>query len=71
MHILAFMDDIYVVGRPTDVSAALTTLYALLGKVGLGVRREKCHVYGTKAEDVAEALDITHTKDSLVETILR
>jgi hypothetical protein len=57
VHILAFMDDIYVVGKPTDekkqvggnsggsqgvnrtargwtdVSAALTTLYGLLGKV--------------------------------------
>jgi hypothetical protein len=53
------------VGRPYDVSAALTTLYALLGKVGLSVRRDKCHVYGTNAERVATALDSTHTKDSL------
>jgi hypothetical protein len=42
-----------------------TTLYGLLGKVGLSVRRDKCHVYGTNAESVATALDITHTKDSL------
>jgi hypothetical protein len=27
VYILAFMDDIYVVGRPYDVSAALATLY--------------------------------------------
>jgi hypothetical protein len=44
---------------------ALTTLYALLGKVGLSVRRYKCHVYGFKAEKVAEALNITHTKHSI------
>jgi hypothetical protein len=51
--------------RPNDVSAALATLYALLGKIGLSVRRDTGHVYGTNAESVANALNITHTKDSL------
>jgi hypothetical protein len=65
VHILAYMDDIYVVGRPADVEAALRTLYNLLGKIGLNVRRDKCHVYGTSAANVATALNITHTPDSL------
>ena len=66
VRVMAFMDDVYLVGAPDLLPRAFETLASAAGAIGLESNRSKCKVYGTGAAGVAAQTDIVDSGLSLI-----
>ncbi len=62
--ILAYLDDVYVVGMPDEVLVTLSDLTASLQQIGLTIREYKCKLYFPMASETFST-DIYMSKDGI------
>jgi hypothetical protein len=66
LRILAYMDDVYIVGKPQLAAQAFRRIKALAKRAGLDTRDDKCKVFGAECETVAADLEINATPNCLI-----
>ncbi|XP_062513462.1 uncharacterized protein LOC134189238 [Corticium candelabrum] len=62
--ILAYLDDVYVVGMPDEVVATLSDLTASLQQIGLTIQEDKCNLYFPMTSEDSST-DIYMSKDGI------